>query len=193
MVRHINQKEIENVKKTIRDWIERPIKVPENYTEFFIQWTLLNLYYNAKYSDLREEYKKILKFGVCFKFLFNKLKDKEENIKILIKDECIGNGRSTSVPSDHVKTATIQLREKLGIANGCENCREIKRRECQKIALTDHIYEPFEAILRVIYQIRCNLFHGNKLVLEGDQFERDRKLINAGNSILEIVLEQLLN
>jgi len=119
--------------------------------------------------------------------------DRQEYIKVLIKDEWVGNGRSTSVPSKYVKTATKQLREKLGIVNECENCREIKRRECQRIALTDYIYEPFEAILKIIYQIRCNLFHGNKLVLEGDQFERDRKLINAGNSILEIVLEQLLN
>lgn len=151
------------------------------------------MYYNAKYSDLREEYKKISKFGICFKFLFDKLKDKKEYIRILIEDECVGNGRSTSVPSDHVKTATIQLREKLGILNSCKNCREIKKRECQRIALTNHIYEPFEAILRVIYQVRCNLFHGDKLVLVGNQFERDRGLINASNSILETVLKHLFN
>lgn len=124
--------------------------------------------------------------------MFDNLKE-EDSIKIIIKDECIGDGEFASEPSKYVKTATIQLRKKLSLANGCENCREMKKRVCQNVPQTNHIYRPFEAILRIIYQIRCNLFHGNKLVLFGAQFIRDKKLVKASNSILSVVLNTIYN
>ena len=184
---------MEDIKKTIKDWIKRPRNVPKNYKKFFNQWILLNLYYNAKYPDLKEEVKKILKLGKSYKNLFDKLMNKRKHIAALIKEECVGNGSSTSIPSNHIKTATMQLREKLEIENGCENCREEKRSECQGINPTEYNFEPFEAILRIIYQVRCNLFHGDKLILVGYQFERDKLLIKASSSILDMLLNQIIS
>ncbi len=183
---------MEDIKKTIKDWIRRPRIVPRNYKKFFLQWILLNLYYNAKYPELKKEYKRILKLGKCDKNLFDKLMNKRNHIIKLIKNECVGNGSSISVPSSYIKTASMQLREKLEIVDGCENCRGEKKSKCEGIELTDYIYEPFEAVLIIIYQVRCNLFHGNKLILDGDQFERDKMLIKSSNSILKTVLEQII-
>jgi len=184
---------MEEIKKVINDWIKHSRNVPEDYMKFFNQWILLNLYYNAKYPELENEVEKVLELGKSYKNLFGKIMSKREYITALIKEECVGKGRSISIPSKYVKNATLQLREKLEIENGCENCREEKRGRCQEINPTEYIFEPFEAILRIIYQIRCNLFHGDKVILFGEQFERDKILIEASSSILEILLNHIIS
>jgi len=46
-----------------------------------------------------------------------------------------------------------------------------------------------EALMRILYQIRCNLFHGDKIEYKnGEQADRNKFLVNIGNKMLEKVL-----
>ena len=187
----MSQKEIANAKKTIQNWLDHSNEIPKVYEKFFIRWALINSFYNALYPGINGDSKKVTKFGCEFSSLCNSLKNEKENIKVLIKDECVGKGSHFSKPSKYVKRATLNLRTIMNFTEGCSNCRESKRRECQNVPDINYNFKPFEAIIRIIYQIRCNLFHGDKLALSGDQFNRDKRLVKASNSILYIVLKQI--
>lgn len=47
-----------------------------------------------------------------------------------------------------------------------------------------HISPSWEQLLRTLYQVRCNLFHGQK----SEQAARDRQLIFASDRILRLLL-----
>ena len=189
----MNQKEITRVKKTIRNFLDPSIKFPPEFEIFFKRWALLNSFYNI-YSDayfpkLRGDCKKVLNFGREFSSIFIKIE--EDKIKVLIEPECVGKGKNDSIPGEYVKGATNQLRFELSLSNGCENCRPEKITMCENLPYVTYLFDPFEALMRIIYQIRCNLFHGDKLVFEGKQFERNIRLIKASNLILATVLNEI--
>jgi len=189
----MSQKEIKNAKKTIQNLLYSPEEIPKVYEKFFIHWALLNSFYNACYPGIEGDRKKVTEFGKNFSSLISSLKKTETyNIIVLIKDECVGNGRSYSAPSEYVKKATLDLKKIMNLTEGCLNCRKSKRKACQNVQNVNYTFGPFEAIIRIIYQIRCNLFHGDKLILSGDQFNRDKRLVEASNSILDVVLRQIM-
>ena len=45
--------------------------------------------------------------------------------------------------------------------------------------------------MRILYQIRCNLFPGDKPELIGSQGVRNKELVRIGNEILTHILHQL--
>lgn len=184
-------KEIVNAKKTIQNWINVSYNPPEIYKRFFIQWALVNLFYSANFPEKNKEWDKLLNFGRNFSFLFNSVKDRQE-VQVLIKEECVGRGILTSKPSKYVKKATLMLREIYGLSEGCINCREPKKQLCQNIPDVPNNFIPFEALIIIIYQIRCNLFHGEKLDIFEDQNSRDKKLVEASSSILDSILRLII-
>lgn len=50
----------------------------------------------------------------------------------------------------------------------------------------DYDFKELEALIRIVYQIRCNMFHGGKHG-ERDRFQmdRDKKLAKSGAEIVE--------
>jgi hypothetical protein len=52
-------------------------------------------------------------------------------------------------------------------------------------------FECLEALLHIIYQIRCNLVHGDKIELTGEQGERNKELVKLANPIIEEILRNL--
>lgn len=58
--------------------------------------------------------------------------------------------------------------------------------------IANHRFQDFEALIRVLYQIRCNLFHGDKLDGNELQRSRNRELITNGNIILQKILEEIV-
>ncbi len=191
----MNQEEITTVKKTIRNFLDPSIKFPSEFEIFFKRWALLNSYYNT-YSDtyfpnLGGDRKRVLNFGRKFSFIFAKIE--ENKIKVLIEPECVGKGKNGSKPDKYVKEATNQLRVKLSLSDGCANCSPEKKIRCDNLPDVTYSFDPFEALMRIIYQIRCNLFHGDKLVFEGNQYERNLKLIKTSNLILVRVLDEISN
>jgi hypothetical protein len=86
--------------------------------------------------------------------------------------ECVGDGGGENSPQPEAKSATVFLRELLGIEHDricLEVCREVKRRECLNLGFGSWTGNPTTALLRIIYQIRCNLFHGDKLEYSGPE------------------------
>ena len=189
----MSQKEITRVKKTIRNFLDPSIKFPSEFEILFKRWALLNSFYNtysdAYFPNLGGDCKKVLNFGREFSSIFTKIE--EDKIKVLIEPECVGKGKYDSKPDKYVKEATKQLRVELSLSNECENCRPEKKIRCDNLLDVAYLFDPFEALMRIIYQIRCNLFHGDKLVFEGKQYERNLRLIKASNSILATVLNEI--
>jgi hypothetical protein len=179
---------IQTVRNTIKQWL-----VYEHYSRefeaFFLKWTLLNLYYN-EVSGEKHEVDRVLEFGRKHESLFNKLKNEAVE---LVGMECVGRGPSTEPPDSCVKTATLQLREKLGInANVCDTCRSDKRQKCQNVKTVEYEFGCMEALIRILYQVRCNLFHGDKTEREQFQMGRNQLLVQIGDRITAVILNSLV-
>jgi len=52
-------------------------------------------------------------------------------------------------------------------------------------------YTPFGATLKIIYQIRNNLFHGSKREVTGSDFHRNLLLVKSSADIMEILLTEI--
>jgi len=173
-------------KETIRSWLKLG-GYSEEFRHFFDQWTLLNLYYN-ECSKESKEVDKVLEFGRKYEESFGNVKNYAFD---LMKTECVGNGKGDAPPVSWVKTASLQLRKALNIDPNsvCAGCRKEKRRECEKIKIEQYSFGKMEALMRILYQIRCNLFHGDKTEYKnGAQAKRNRSLVNTSNKILEKIL-----
>ena len=187
VVKSLGYGRIDEVKDAITHWMMG--KYPNEFKEFFVRWMLLNLYYNET-SKQNREVDRVLEFGKKHEILFNQLKDEASK---LVCTECVGRGLGNEPPDKWVKTATLQLRKKLGIdANVCDTCRSEKRQECQNVETVEYEFGCMEALMRVLYQVRCNLFHGDKTNREEFQMERNQSLVRTGNRIIAIVLNSIM-
>lgn len=176
-------------KETIQEWLNNAGRLPEESDKFFNMWVLLNAYYNEKYTE-REELKRVLHFGRDFEFIFVSLDG--EILKGFIVPECIGNGKLTEPPDEYVKNASEFLKNILRVTYNCERCRDNKKIRCnQNVIAANYGFQNFEALIRILYQIRCNLFHGDKLDDEECQQLRNDEIITKGNNILRTVLEEI--
>ncbi len=151
-------------------------------------WVLINAYYNEAYGE-KDEWKRVLHFGRDFGKVFGEL-DKID-VEVLVNPECVGGGMLTEPPNRYVKKASEVLRRKLGIADNCEKCRTSKKRRCRDIQPENYDFQNFEALMRILYQIRCNLFHGEKLDRDVNQQRRNHELVIRGDTILRRVLEEV--
>lgn len=177
-------------KETIKNWLSSK-NYPSEFLNFFFRWTLLNLYYNALASKNKES-DRVREFGKRYEKLFDNVKN---SVIELIKTECVGNGKDIAPPNGRIKTASLQLRKILNIdfSRVCAACRIEKRKACKRIKTEQCTYGRMEALMIVLYQIRCNLFHGDKTEYEnGEQAERNKLLVNLGNKILEKILHSLI-
>ena len=52
-------------------------------------------------------------------------------------------------------------------------------------------YAPFLALMFIIRQIRNNLFHDNKLQIENEQYDRNKKLVQVAALITNVILDNL--
>ena len=174
---------------TIRRWLASKNYPPE-FSRFFFRWTLLNLFYNALSNEPREA-DRVLEFGRKNEGLLDKWMLKHATR--LVQDECVGDGMRDAPPNSWVKTASMRLREHSNLDQEeiCTQCRRDKRTKCQGIPLENYRFGPFEALMRITYQIRCNLFHGNKSEYQNNQGRRNRDLVTASNAILEILLRKI--
>jgi len=66
--------------------------------------------------------------------------------------------------------------------------------ECKKITIDSEMRQRLEPwnklqlLLRILYQIRCNLFHGDKFFPETNL--RDKQLVELGSDVLRGILER---
>ena len=178
-------------KDTIKSWLKLG-DYPEEFRRFFFQWTLLNLYYN-ELSKEEEEVQRVLELGRKHEELFDSAKN---NAIDLVSTECVGKGKKDNPPNSWVKTASLQLRKALNLdANRiCARCRTTKRIGCEKINTESYDFQNMEALMRILYQIRCNLFHGDKTEYNNsEQGERNKFLVRVGNEVLDKILESTVH
>lgn len=177
--------ELSKARKAIRTWLSFDI-YREEYLYFFFHWSLFNSYYGLSLPKGGDK-DKVLSFGRQHNAIWTDII--ETNAKQLVDLECVGNGKGEKPPLSEVKAATNQLRNLLGVNRKqvCDRCRPTKKDQCSRVAEEDQ-FSRLEALLRIIYQIRCNLIHGDKIELTEEQGERNRKLARLANHILKEIL-----
>jgi hypothetical protein len=178
-------------------------RLPQGYIAFMVKWMAFNRAYN-ELEDKSGDWKKVAAVAENHKERWLELIDLATE---LVSIECIGSepirGSDLVAPKPIVKAATLFLRENLGLVanvdttncafSGCE--RDEKRRICNLVAINQPWNQSeLTALLRLVYQVRCNLMHGEKRIRNNDQYQtnRDRELIRISSQILDHVLRWLL-
>lgn len=174
--------------ETIREWLEEGSALPDESDLFFNMWVLLNAYYNEVYNE-EHEWERVLHFGRDFNTIFSNLG--RTILSVFVVPACIGEGELAEKPNPYVKKASEVLKSKLGVIYNCEECRRDKKLNCQDIRPGDYNFQDFEALMRILYQIRCNLFHGAKLDQNEHQNLRNQNLVTQGNIVLRTILEEV--
>lgn len=173
-------------------------EMPWEYMRFAFAWMTFNRIYNENNSD-RNEASRVISVGDQLEEIWDKVSDLARQ---LVSLECIGGARDPSgilKPKPEVKSATIYLREYFHIDGGIDSndchfhaCRPEKRAVCNPVAAGPWSRSKMGALLRLVYQVRCNLVHGDKrLMARGFQGERDHRLVELSYEILKIILREI--
>jgi hypothetical protein len=177
--------------ESIQYWLTYKQDYPDVYNAFFIQWILFNSYY-SKYKA--GDKNGVIKFAKEHGDIIWKIGSLAGPAREIAEVECVGDGKGESPPHKEVKSATIFLRTLLGIEHNricSEACREAKRKKCSNLRFAAWADNPASALLRIVYQIRCNLFHGDKLEYDGLEARRNMSLVSCSSGVLNKLLEYI--
>lgn len=190
----------DDTRREIEAVVDEGFQLHPDYGTFLSKW----LAFNRAYNDLGyegQDREKVLAFAEDYQNHW----DEVSNLAMqLVELECIGSERVENSrllqPNEWVKSATLYLRERLGLQSDidprhCEfdECRPEKRRLCDAVPDQEWNKGEMAALLRLVYQVRCNLVHGDKRLADKDnQTNRDRELIQFSTDILDCVLGYLL-
>ena len=175
--------------------LRQGVELPGEYTHFMVHWIAFNRAYNELRFD-EEETARVMGIGDALQVHWKEISGQAKTIVGL---ECIGADRVPQQtllrPNRVVKSATIFLRYRLQVRPSFPNCRNdpsFCRTSKVSVCRTVNV-EPWErtemaALLRLVYQVRCNLFHGDKqLGIPDTQTNHDRELVAASTEILNSV------
>jgi hypothetical protein len=181
--------------RSVQYWLDGSAHYPTNFTDFFLRWMLFNAYC-SKYqaSDKQGVIEFAKEHGAN---LWNVQSVQDIAVK-LANAECVGNGANEAPPHSEVKYAHELLQQMFGIDHQitCQHvCRVNKRTACLSIVPRDFSppVSPSMALYRIIYQVRCNLFHGDKVDLDVFQIDRDEFLVSCGTELMDVTLHYISN
>lgn len=175
--------------------IRQGIRLPDEYTRFMIGWIAFNRAYNELRRD-EHETQRVLGVGDDLMLHWPEIVPQAAE---LLRLECIGSDvvprRSLLRPNRWVKSASMFLRRSMRLQPAypfcCVDrtfCRHGKYTICREVELMEWDRTEMAALLRLVYQVRCNLFHGEKrLSLADVQSNHDRRLVNTSMNILNTV------
>jgi hypothetical protein len=83
-----------------------------------------------------------------------------------------------SIPCRHHKTVT-------------GHCSALSGRQWKNVDNNNHA--AFKALMYIIRQIRNNLFHGHKMTLDNDQFQRDKILVSIAAQTTGFLIDNLVD
>lgn len=176
------------------------------YIEFLVKWIAFNRAYHELYPKMKDR-EGALAYAISVKDRWSALEPLALRLASL---ECIGGERASNAgilrPKWEVKWATRWLRERLGLDEAnpdkCHfaGCRVIKRAVCDGVRYqTDKITRlegegEVAALLRLVYQVRCNVFHGEKGLLLSDsaQTNRDKDLVDISARVIDQCIDWLV-
>jgi hypothetical protein len=174
-------------------WVDGKMHYPPNFTEFFLRWMLFNSYCNKYQTGDKQG---VLEFAK--EHGPNIWSNPEvQNIALqLAKIECVGNGANDAPPHPEVKFATELLQQTFGLDHQTicqQKCRANKKNDCVNVISRDFSppVTPQMALYRIVYQVRCNLFHGDKVDLDAFQMERDEFLVSCGTQLIDVTLKYI--
>jgi hypothetical protein len=130
-------------------------------------------------------------------------------VRELAQQPCVGNGRKEFAPAEWIRVASGTLRSinQIDVKEVCQGkkCHEreqkgwdvcLKDAEGKVLQDTANLDEakltPFGATLLIIYQVRCNLFHGSKTEMNGEEFARNQLLVGNSARIMAKLLEVIV-
>ncbi len=151
----------------------------ENNDPFFVKFMTLWVAFNQIYSKFSGEEKKPKSERVQIM----KCLEKDEEDKLLTKElfDSIFASPFIKVFKDDSVCSYDRLEKKF-IPDSFENNKTVKNEN-------EQWQERIKALFMMIYQVRCNLFHGSKEVSN----PRDVKLVKCAGEILEMYLEGTSN
>ena len=160
-------------------------ELPWEYMRFAMTWITFNRVYNENREE-RTETQRVVGIGDQLEGIWKAV---EELARDLVSLECIGGEEDPSGilrPKAEVKSATLYLREHFYlnetiVLQNCHftGCRPGKRKVCNPIQAQPWGHSKMAALLRLVYQVRCNLVHGDKRIMaRGRQRQRDEQLVH---------------
>jgi len=181
--------------RSVQYWLDGKIHYPPNFTDFFLRWVLFNSYCN-KYKTRDKQ--GVVEFAKEHGADLWKIKLVQDIATKLATAECVGNGANDAPPHTEVKYSHELLQQTFGVDHQtiCQSvCRADKRTVCLAVFSTDFSppVTPSMALYRIIYQVRCNLFHGDKVDLDAFQMERDEFLVSCGTELMDVTLRYISN
>ena len=179
--------------------IREGIELPNAYTQFMVRWIAFNRAFNELRRD-PEEIARVLGIGDDLSDRWKEIIPQSQRLVLL---ECIGGDavpqETLLRPNRAVKSATTYLRQKMMIKPGYPECmqkprfcRESKTAMCRSVGIEPWQRSEMAAVMRILYQVRCNLFHGEKRLAFPDvQTNKDQELLAVSNEILDVVFAWL--
>lgn len=144
------------------------------------------------------------RFCIKYSAYFWSLPRIQELSKKFAFSECVGKSdKSNYEQTEEIAKATMYLRYNASLSApdgipdcssiGCKNNKSSKgwctRTYANRWVIGD--YAAFKALMYIVRQIRNNLFHGKKMELDGEQYERNKRLIETAAEITKEILNNL--
>lgn len=181
--------------RSIQYWLDGKAHYPPNFTDFFLRWMLFNSYCNKYQAGDKQG---VIEFAKEHGDKVWKVQAVQDIAAKLANIECAGNGANDAPPHSEVKYSHELLQQIFGLDHQtiCQNmCRADKRAACLSIGSKDFSppVTPPMSLYRIIYQVRCNLFHGDKVDLDAFQMDRDEFLVACGTELMNVTLRYISN
>lgn len=205
----------EETREQLESILRREVVDP-SFDEFTRKWEIFNRVYNdllaAKLGKKGNDRKKVETIAETPPFP-NFWQDQrlQQSTRQLVELECVGSDplphEGLLQPTKEIKSATLYLRDYFGIPinlTSCDHhyCRPEKKNICNPIIISGNELnqwqnKEFKALLMIVYQIRCNIIHGDKRFLphyrEYNQYRRDVNLGRISNDIMNEIIRLILN
>lgn len=153
--------------KTWIEYLENNFNQCHDYFKFAMVWMSFNSYYASRYNHIKGELNQIIEFAIDNEDLYGELAGNEfENILREFKD----TGWLEGEPGDRDCVADMRIGS------------------TKKVYFKEH-KQSCEDFFKVVYQARCNFFHGSKKVSDLG----NKKLIEWVYKYLNIFWKEFLN
>ena len=181
--------------------------VPIHHKErsiFHENFEWLEHYWRSKCDNSQDYYDRFIMNAGYFYWHIHQIRDLAKQFASI---ECVGSSTNPRhVQTGAIAQATMYLRYCCGLFDEeIPTCIQIGCRKHKIDAGLCNIdtgrkwkadFDPvfaFKALMYIIRQVRNNLFHGDKLSLEPEQFERDKKLVALSCETTAVILAQLVD
>jgi len=146
------------------------------------QYEWLDSYWKEKYGDANQ----IDKFCDEYEKFYWECAEVREVARKLSFYPPVGSSSYNIEPTPQIQRATYYLKHKSNLVEG-----GFPKNEAEEALASQWKKSSFNALLTIVKQIRDNLFHGQKMDLEENQYKRNKELVTMGANLTTVVLNRL--